>query len=47
MGSGYRDYYTIEMQARRDVYNEYIDGEGKLARDVGDLDGGEWLWRGA
>lgn len=39
MGSGYRDFYTIETQARRDEYNEYIDEEGKLARDLGELDG--------
>jgi pyroglutamyl-peptidase len=45
MGVGYKDHYAIETQSKRDNYNVHIDEDGKLARDLSDLPGGEHLWR--
>jgi pyroglutamyl-peptidase len=45
MGIGYRDHYAVETQSNRDNYNTKIDEDGKLARDLSDLPGGEHLWR--
>jgi pyroglutamyl-peptidase len=45
MGMGYKDHYAIETQSFRDNYNQHIDEDGQLARDLSDLPGGEHLWR--
>lgn len=46
MGIAYpRQYYTIETQSFRDNYNYWPDVEGKYARDLEDLPGGEHLWK--
>jgi pyroglutamyl-peptidase len=45
MGSGYNSRYAIETQSCRDDYNTYPDEDGRLARDLTDLSGGENLWR--
>ena len=46
MGIAYpRQYYTVETQSFRDDYNYWPDVEGKYARDLEDLPGGEHLWK--
>jgi pyroglutamyl-peptidase len=45
MGMGYKDHYAIETQSFRDNYNDIVDEDGKLSRDLSDLPGGEYLWR--
>lgn len=46
MGIAYpRQYYTISKGSYRDDYNYFPDVEGKYARDLEDLPGGEHLWR--
>lgn len=45
MGSGYDGFYSLETQSCRDNYNAFVDEDGRLARDLTDLPGGEQLWR--
>jgi pyroglutamyl-peptidase len=40
-----RQYYTISKGSYRDNYNYFPDADGKYARDLEDLPGGEHLWR--
>lgn len=40
-----RQYYTISKGSYRDNYNYFSDADGKYARDLSDLPGGEHLWR--
>ena len=40
-----RQYYTISKGSCRDDYNYWPDVEGKYARDLEDLPGGECLWK--